>query len=464
MNTATAIPAALLAALCLVPAAMGDTYAFTVLNTSTATWSASFDAPFVISGTPRSTILGNYDATTNPTGTRTLTGLAGADNGLNNPINISAGGASASGNSGTNPLHPTGTFALSLNPLAGAVTASGLSIDLLNTSQITFAATVSVTYPSFRTRQPTCLLFGGFPINIPVGNAVITGLTAAQQPGAAIGTLTPTSPDHYDFTIPMIVDMAATATLNGVEQPVDPQPVPIVLTGTIVVSGGTATVTASTTIADVQSQPGPFTLDPLAFDDPVCTSHLVINVLLASIDTDISSTATLAANGTRTCISATALGQAQTHTVTEGQDTSFEFGSSGTGPLSFQWRKGTAVLQNGAGPLGTIFGATTSTLQIQGCTAAATGQYTCTVSNACGSGVSAPSTLTVNPPAGCDSIDFNGDTLFPDVQDITDFIGVFGGAPCPTGTCGDIDFNNDDLFPDIADIESLISVFGGGAC
>ncbi len=67
--------------------------------------------------------------------------------------------------------------------------------------------------------------------------------------------------------------------------------------------------------------------------------------------------------------------------------------------------------------------------------------------------------------AACDTIDFNGDSLFPDVQDISDFIFVFGGGACPTGTlCGDIDFNNDGLFPDTLDISALISVFGGGDC
>lgn len=64
----------------------------------------------------------------------------------------------------------------------------------------------------------------------------------------------------------------------------------------------------------------------------------------------------------------------------------------------------------------------------------------------------------------CDPIDFNGDGLFPDTDDIAHFIAVFGGAPCPTGTCGDIDFNNDGLFPDTDDIGALIRVFGGGPC
>jgi len=68
------------------------------------------------------------------------------------------------------------------------------------------------------------------------------------------------------------------------------------------------------------------------------------------------------------------------------------------------------------------------------------------------------------PTPGCDGIDFNGDGLFPDNQDLEDFFSVFGGGPCSTGACGDIDFNNDQLFPDNADLEAYLSVFGGGNC
>ncbi len=70
----------------------------------------------------------------------------------------------------------------------------------------------------------------------------------------------------------------------------------------------------------------------------------------------------------------------------------------------------------------------------------------------------------------CDSIDFNGDGLFPDTQDITDFLTVFAGGVCAGQQPGDIpcntdvDFNNDTLFPDVADIQSLLTVFAGGTC
>ncbi len=71
----------------------------------------------------------------------------------------------------------------------------------------------------------------------------------------------------------------------------------------------------------------------------------------------------------------------------------------------------------------------------------------------------------VDPDApACDPLDFNGDTLFPDTADIDDFLSVFSGGPCSTGTCGDIDFNNDGLFPDTSDIDALLSVFSGGPC
>lgn len=74
--------------------------------------------------------------------------------------------------------------------------------------------------------------------------------------------------------------------------------------------------------------------------------------------------------------------------------------------------------------------------------------------------------VTVGPSGPtCDSIDFNGDGLFPDTADIEDFLRVFSGGTCSNDpNCGDIDFNNDGLFPDTLDIEAFLSVFSGGPC
>jgi hypothetical protein len=64
----------------------------------------------------------------------------------------------------------------------------------------------------------------------------------------------------------------------------------------------------------------------------------------------------------------------------------------------------------------------------------------------------------------CDSIDFNGDGLFPDDADLVDFLAVFAGGACSTNTCNDIDFNNDGLFPDDADLVAFLNVLAGGSC
>ncbi len=66
--------------------------------------------------------------------------------------------------------------------------------------------------------------------------------------------------------------------------------------------------------------------------------------------------------------------------------------------------------------------------------------------------------------ATCDSIDFNGDGLFPDDNDVIDFLAVFAGGTCSTGLCGDIDFNNDELFPDDNDVLAFLRVLAGGDC
>lgn len=65
----------------------------------------------------------------------------------------------------------------------------------------------------------------------------------------------------------------------------------------------------------------------------------------------------------------------------------------------------------------------------------------------------------------CDSVDFNRDGIYPDSEDLFNFLDVFGGAPCPSAFgCNDLDFNNDQIFPDIVDLEQFLFVFGGGSC
>jgi hypothetical protein len=67
--------------------------------------------------------------------------------------------------------------------------------------------------------------------------------------------------------------------------------------------------------------------------------------------------------------------------------------------------------------------------------------------------------------AVCDSIDFNNDGLFPDDNDLVQFLSVLAGGPCDNDpNCNDIDFNTDGLFPDDSDLIVFLRVLAGGEC
>jgi hypothetical protein len=65
-------------------------------------------------------------------------------------------------------------------------------------------------------------------------------------------------------------------------------------------------------------------------------------------------------------------------------------------------------------------------------------------------------------PAGCDSIDFNRNDVFPEDQDVIDFFNVLSGATCPQ--CNDIDFNNNQVFPEDQDVIDFFNVLAGAEC
>ena len=91
--------------------------------------------------------------------------------------------------------------------------------------------------------------------------------------------------------------------------------------------------------------------------------------------------------------------------------------------------------------------------------------YRCVVTSfgGCGSVTTGGGLLTVVPVC-CDTIDFNGNDVFPEDQDFVDFLSVLAGADCPTLSCGDVDFNNDGVFPDDRDAVDFLNTLAGGSC
>lgn len=74
-------------------------------------------------------------------------------------------------------------------------------------------------------------------------------------------------------------------------------------------------------------------------------------------------------------------------TLAEGNALNFVVAVSGTGPFSYEWRRGT-----------TIVGTNSAAFQINAVQLGDAGSYTCTITNAQGSAVTTPAVLTVNGP------------------------------------------------------------------
>jgi subtilisin family serine protease len=130
----------------------------------------------------------------------------------------------------------------------------------------------------------------------------------------------------------------------------------------------------------------------------------------------------------------------------------FTVAATGTAPLSYQWRRGTALL---SGPR--YSGVNTPTLTISNVIADDAGDgYHCLVTNACGETASSTASLTVN------STDFDGDGDVGTDADIEAFFACLAGACCPT--CGSADFDGDGDVGTDADIEAFFRVLAGGAC
>jgi hypothetical protein len=85
--------------------------------------------------------------------------------------------------------------------------------------------------------------------------------------------------------------------------------------------------------------------------------------------------------------------QPTNRTIAVGGSASFTVVATGTGPLAYQWKKGTATVANGAG----ISGASTPTLTITGAQLAQAGDYTVIITNSVGSATSSPAVLVVQP-------------------------------------------------------------------
>lgn len=245
------------------------------------------------------TLVGNWDAATNPTGTRTKPGLFGAFGDTENlPVNTTINFAT----SGTPSIPQGGGFALSVDVANNSILLSNYVGFMSAPASGSLSSSATVTTENFRTRNPTSTYPGGIPVTLPIGDASITSLDVAQSADVT-GLLTPTAnPNQFNFTIAVPVDVTLGVELTGNNLLLGPAPTLLALQGSLTLNGNTATLSGLAPL-DINQQTAPgLALPPLPFALPTVlptggTANVIFNLTLNQVTTAMQGSLAINANG-----------------------------------------------------------------------------------------------------------------------------------------------------------------------
>ena len=245
------------------------------------------------------TLIGDWDAETNPEGTRTKPGLFGSFGSTENlPVAAALGFALA----GDLATQTSGAATLTLDLEAGTISLEGLVADLLAGGSASLPATLGIAPESFRTRQPDSAYIG-VPIELPIGELSLTALTLTQT-GVAVGVLTEIETDRYSFVLAGLAEIAVGAELLGTVVEIPALPTPLALFGEIVLDGGSVTLTSLQPIDQTDEQnPGTelpaFPLGLPTILPPGETANVVLSLVLDRVATGLVGELVLTATGER---------------------------------------------------------------------------------------------------------------------------------------------------------------------
>lgn len=182
-------------------------------------------------------LIGDYDEVANPGGTQTRPGLFGGSG--NQPVDLEIG----VGIGGTFSGPVAGGFRVTGDPASGTVGLENLQLDLLSESPAQLPVTVALVWETFRSFNPDSLFFGGLPIEVPLAEATLTLLEAAQA-GPAVATTAPLGKDSWSLSVLLPVNLLASFDAVGSVIDLPPLPALLPLDGQITLAAdGSATVT-----------------------------------------------------------------------------------------------------------------------------------------------------------------------------------------------------------------------------
>ena len=243
------------------------------------------------------TWIGNYNATTNPTGTQTRPGLFGGSGNVAIPYSMSIRPTVT-----INGTTPSGAFTLGFDPVTRAVAVFGLQSNLLNGQPGAVAVNLRLTYQTFRSFAPNSTFIGVTNFDVPLESGSLTSATAAQSI-AAYGVATPNADGTFAFTVPVPVTISVAGSAAG--QPfASASPGVLALAGTISVAGLQATVSAQATTNETSPVPPPPPVVDQPFGLPTIlppgsTANLLLSGTFSEGSSTTNSTITIAAVGPR---------------------------------------------------------------------------------------------------------------------------------------------------------------------
>ncbi len=250
------------------------------------------------------TVIGNFDATTNPTGTSTLPGLFGGIG--NQPVPMSITLQTDVDFQGS----PTGAFQAQVDVNAGTISVTNFALDALGGQVGQTTLTLELLYQTFRTFNPNSLFFGGIPLPLPLGQGTVSGLTFVQN-GPALGVLVaiPRQGSSYDATVLVPTDVTFTIDVFGQITPVGPLPFLLPLTGTLSLGGGSAQLALVVQQSAGQTLPDPFpgqAITDLPLPVPTIlppggTANLLFNAIFSELVFNLTTKLHMVANGTPIC-------------------------------------------------------------------------------------------------------------------------------------------------------------------
>ena len=257
MNTNTPhvrlVAAALGASLPLIANAAGQDFTIDSVASSTA---GSLGTLTTTDGS----LIGDFDADTNPGGTQTRPGFFGGSG--NNPIPVSLDISTDT----VLDLNPAGAFGLDADTSALTFMMDGLMADLLNGETVVTTAGLELIFSTFNTVNPSSIYPGGIPLPVEIEAGELSTIMITQTgPMDAPGVLIPQLDNSWILAgaIPAQFTIAGSGFGGAGFEPA-PSVFMLPITGTYVIDGdGGATVTISLDLAELSNTVDTTDLPPL---------------------------------------------------------------------------------------------------------------------------------------------------------------------------------------------------------